>query len=63
MISGKHFGQTKENVRVTVGGSDCKVVNVSSTIIECITSAVNSEEEEKPLKAGNIFFVVDLSLY
>ena len=52
LISGKHFGQTVGNIRVTVGESDCKVVNVTSTLIECVTSPVNTKVEKNPLKAG-----------
>ena len=51
-ISGKHFGQTADNIRVTVGESECKVLNVTSTLIECVTSPINTKGEKSPLKAG-----------
>ncbi|XP_066933159.1 fibrocystin-L-like [Clytia hemisphaerica] len=51
-ISGNFFGTDKTKVKVTVGGSDCKILSVTPDLIECLTSPVDTQAESKSLKPG-----------
>jgi len=42
-ISGKYFGNIKENVKVTVAGRPCIVQSVTSAKITCSTTPISKE--------------------
>ena len=54
-ITGKFFGNNKENVKVTVAGSPCMVQSVTSERITCITTPVAQENLQGDLFPGYFF--------